>query len=107
MANEIHVGDVGTRLTATFKDSAGAVFDISTATTKVISIENEAGVAIEAAGTFTTDGTDGKLYADSIVAHFATPGLHQLQARVQFASGKVFRSQQVQVRVFSNNAAPA
>lgn len=67
-ANEIHVGDTP-RVTLTFKDGASVV-DISGASTKEIWFRDSAGAAIKLSGTFTTDGTDGKLYVDCSTTTF-------------------------------------
>jgi hypothetical protein len=72
-ANEIHVGDVGHRTTLTFKDGASAV-DISGATTAQVWFRRPSGSVLKLDGTFTTDGSDGKLYVDSTASCFVSAG---------------------------------
>jgi hypothetical protein len=84
--NEIHVGDIGTILTVTFQDAAVAV-DISGATTKEIWLKDPAGATVKSAGTFVTDGTDGKLAYTSIAATFGSAGDWQIQGYVVLAGG--------------------
>ena len=59
--NEIHKNDIGTRLEITVMDGSSAV-DISGATTKQIKLEKPGGSTVAKDGTFTTDGSDGKIY---------------------------------------------
>ena len=53
--------DVGTVITVTLTDSAGAVVDVSTATNKQILLRTPAGSVLTNTATFTTDGEDGKI----------------------------------------------
>jgi len=64
--NEIHVGDVGTRIRATFKDTdasgAEVIVDVSTATTlELVFRKPISGDAIVKTATKVTDGTDGEV----------------------------------------------
>lgn len=86
-ADEIHVGDVGTILLVTFQD-AGVVVDISSATTKDILLHDPEGVTATLAGTFTTDGTDGKLQITSVAATFDMAGCWKIQGHVVLAGGE-------------------
>lgn len=48
-------------LEATCKNEAGTAIDISTATEKTFRVRSAEGVIYDIAGTFTTDGSDGKV----------------------------------------------
>lgn len=57
-----HVGDVGVLIRLTVRQD-GAAMNISSALTKQIKIYKPSGEAVTRTGSFTTDGTDGKLEA--------------------------------------------
>ena len=60
-ANEIHVDDVGTQFLLTIMDGSAAV-DISSASTKQIIIKKPSGTKMTKSATFSSDGSDGKIY---------------------------------------------
>jgi hypothetical protein len=64
-ANEIHVNDIGTRFMLTVKDGSTAV-DISGASTKQITIKKPSGTSITVVTAFDSDGTDGKMYYNTV-----------------------------------------
>jgi hypothetical protein len=100
-ANEIHVGDVGTRITVTFQDGSSVV-DISGASTKQIWLRRPAGSALKLDGTFTTDGSDGKIYIDSTASTFVTAGdTWEVQGYIETATGTWHSDKEV-FEVFSN-----
>ena len=99
-ANEVHVGDIGSRLTLTFYDAASVV-DISGASTKQVWISDPDGVCVKSGGTFTTDGTDGKLYYDSLAATFDQAGDWQVQGYVVTATG-TWHSDIQDLKVYAN-----
>ena len=99
-ANEVHIGDIGTRITLTFYDGASIV-DISGASTKEVWISDPDGATVKSAGTFTTDGTDGKLYYDSIAATFDQSGIWQIQGYVVTATG-TWHSDVTDLKVYAN-----
>ena len=76
-ANEIHVGDLTTFELTLYDDDA--VVDISSATTKQIKFYDPAGTTTTQTGSFTTDGTDGKLEFTA-TAGFLTAGGWRCQA---------------------------
>ena len=81
-ANEIHVGDVGTKLTVVITD-AGTPVDISTASTKnILLLKPDGKTLLTKAGTFTTDGTNGSMYYIVVTGDLDTPGEWQIQALV-------------------------
>jgi hypothetical protein len=53
--------DVGTRITLTLKED-GDIVNISSASTKQIKVKKPSGETVTRTGSFTTDGTDGKLF---------------------------------------------
>lgn len=61
MAQEIHIGDVGTLYIATIKDGSSIV-DISSATDLKLVFKRPDGSVQEKTGSLFTDGTDGKVY---------------------------------------------
>lgn len=85
-ANEIHVGDIGTRITLTFKDGTSVV-DISGASTKQVWIADPDGNVAKKTGTFTTDGTDGKIYYDLVANDIDAAGNWSVQGYIVTASG--------------------
>ena len=85
-ADEIHVADVGTVITVTFKDDT-TVVDISGATTKEIWLRDPANTTVKTGGTFTSDGTDGKLFITSEAATFGSEGLWDIQGQVILPGG--------------------
>ena len=100
-ANEIHVGDVGTRVTVTFKDGTNVV-DISGASTKQIWLRRPSGSVLKLDGTFTTDGTDGAIYIDSTASCFASAGdTWEAQGYIETPSGN-WHSDKTLFEVFSN-----
>jgi hypothetical protein len=87
MADEIHVGDVGTLFVLTISDD-GAVVDLSTATTKTVVFELPNGDTLEKAAAFYTDGSDGILTYTSTSGDLSVAGLWHLQAHVVLYAGE-------------------
>jgi hypothetical protein len=85
-ANEIHVGDIGTVLRVTVKDGT-AVVNISSATSKIIILEDPDGNNSEKVASFTTDGTDGKIQCTTITGDLDQRGNWSIQAKVVMPSG--------------------
>jgi len=100
-ANEIHVGDIGTRVTLSFRDGVDVV-DISGASTKQVWFRPPSGSAVKLGGEFTTDGSDGKLYIDSVTNTFSTAGEGwEVQGYVVTATG-TWHSDVTTFRVYEN-----
>jgi hypothetical protein len=85
-ANEIHYNDIGTVLTITLKDGTSVV-DISAATTYNIIFGKPDGTSVEQSGTFTTDGTDGKMYYTTVDGDLDQVGWWDIQAKIVDSSG--------------------
>ena len=91
MAQEIRVGDTGTKLEVEVLENAVAV-DISTATTKDITIQRPDGTTILSAGTFSTDGIDGKIYHTTGAGDLSMEGTYYIQAFIVLASWSGYSS---------------
>lgn len=85
--DEIHRYDIGTDLVATIKDGTSVV-DISGATTRQIILGKPDGTSLTKSGTFTTDGTDGKLQYTTISGDLNICGWWKIQAYIVSSSGE-------------------
>ena len=88
-ANEIHLNDIGTQFVLTVKDGSLAV-DISGATTKQIIIQKPSGTKITVSTTFSTDGTDGKMYYTTLADDLDEAGSYKLQGKVIISDGTFY-----------------
>ena len=91
MATEqtIRVGDIGTRFELEVTEKVNGVdtaVDISGATTYDVIIQRPDRTTVTRAGTFTTDGTEGKLYLDSISGDLSIAGTYYIQADIALPS---------------------
>ncbi len=86
MAEDVHVGDIGTKFVATIMDGA-ALVDVSSATTQQFVLKPESGASKTVTTTFTTDGTDGKIEYTTILNDIDTAGIWKLQAYIVLATG--------------------
>ena len=82
----IRVGDYGTRVEVVLQQN-GSVADISSATTREILFEKPDGSSITKSATFTTDGTDGKIYYDIESGVLDLPGIWRVQGRIATGAG--------------------
>lgn len=73
---------IGVVITLTILDEAGAVRNVSSATTKEIVFEKPDNTTVTKTATFTTNGTDGKIYYTTATNDLDLAGLWQIQARV-------------------------
>jgi hypothetical protein len=89
--DEIHIHDIGTLLLTTIKDGTSVV-DISGATTRQIILGKPDGTALTKSGTFTTDGTDGKLQYTTVSGDLNAIGWWKIQAYIVTSTGGEFRS---------------
>lgn len=102
MACEIHIGDVGTRFMFTIQDCDTAVpVDVSTAASVEIIFKKADGSTLNASGAFLTDGTDGKVYYDTVDEDVDKVGYWKVQGVVNFTDGK-FYSDIHKFQVFDN-----
>lgn len=101
MPAEIHLGDVGTTIQITISDGTNAV-DISAATVKNIIFVDPDDASQTKAGTFVTDGTDGKLKYVTEVDFLDLVGVWQVQVDLQWAGGNHWHSSVGEFRVHPN-----
>ncbi len=99
-ANEVHVSDVGTVIELTFKDAASVV-DISGATTKEVWLSDPSGNTAKKAGTFVTDGTDGKLKYTTVALDIDEAGTWKVQGYIVSAGG-TWHSDVKDLEVYAN-----
>jgi hypothetical protein len=83
----INEGDIGTVIELVVHDSDDAVVDISGASTKQIKITNPSGTTSTKDGSFSTDGTDGKLRYTTVSGDLNQEGLWKARAYLVFAGG--------------------
>lgn len=86
-ANEIHVADVGTVITATLKDGASSI-DLSGITTKYFLLHKPDGTNTTITANFVGSGTSGAITFTSTATHFDTEGSYQLQVFVSDATNQ-------------------
>ncbi len=84
--DEIHVGDIGTVFETTIKDG-DSIIDISSASTKSIIFRKPDKTTVTKAGSFTTDGTDGKLRYAIIADDLDAAGKWKIQVKIIMPSG--------------------
>ncbi len=97
-----HVDDIGTRFEITLNDQDGAVVDISAVTTKEIIFEKPDRTSATKTASFTTDGTDGKMYFIAAGVDLnSNPGNWRIQGHV-IGVGFEYRSQVGGFTVASN-----
>ena len=88
-ANEIHENDVGTKFLVTVTDGSSAV-NISSASTKQLIIKKPSGTKLTKATSFSTDGTDGKMYYNIGADDLDEAGTYKLQGKVIISDGTFF-----------------
>jgi hypothetical protein len=79
---EVHLNDVGTRFQLTLEDGDGTAVNISTATTKEFVFRKPDGSTITRDATFSTDGSNGVLYYDTVTGDIDQAGQWKVQAYV-------------------------
>lgn len=89
MASEIHVDDVGTRFSITIQESGSGV-DVSSASSISVIFKKPDDEIIVRSGVLLTDGTDGKVYYDTIAGDLDEAGHYKLQAKVALPSGTYY-----------------
>lgn len=89
MANEVHVGDIGTVYKQTLEDS-GTAIDISGASAMQFLVLKPDGTTATWTAAFDTDGTDGVIKYTTVADDLDQAGVWYIQAKITFASGVVF-----------------
>lgn len=85
MANEIHVGDVGSVFEITLSDNNGVITEITN--TKCIIFKKENSVVLTRPAVYKTDGSDGILQYTTVEGDLDIAGQWSIQARVLLISG--------------------
>jgi len=89
MPSEIHVNDIGTRFLATIQDN-GDIVDVSNASIINMIIKKPDDEVVHKTANLLTDGTDGKIYYDTIAGDLDEAGQYKLQGRVSLPSGTYY-----------------
>lgn len=85
---EVHRQDIGTEFRVTLVvDDKGTPDDVSTATAIVFIFEPPGKVTFERAGSFVTDGTDGKVKYLLVSGDIGVGGLYRLQVKITTPAG--------------------
>lgn len=90
MASEVHVGDIGTVIQVTIKDSSGTAIDISGASTKSILVLKPDGTEVTWDAEYVTDGSDGAINYTTVSGDLNVAGVCYLQPQIVWASGVSF-----------------
>lgn len=83
---EIRVGDIGTQFLITVNDQDNVAVDISSATTIQIILKKPGGTVLTKTALLNSDGTDGKMYYNSVSGDLDECGRWKLQGRVVIGS---------------------
>lgn len=106
MSAEIHVGDVGTVFQATIKDEAGAVVDVSTASTLELVFNKPDETPVVKTAVHVSDGVDGQIKYISIAADIDQAGSWRVQGYAEIGTA-VFHSDVHVFKVHPNLPRPA
>jgi hypothetical protein len=87
MSNILHVGDIGTVITALCHDG-GVPVNISSASTKIIKLQDPGGNTTDKTAEFGTNGSDGILIYTTITGDLDEEGEWILQAQVVLDTGQ-------------------
>lgn len=98
---EIHVDDIGTRFLVTVMDGTSVV-NLSTATTLQLILHEPDATLLTKTAILYTDGSDGKIYYDSISGDLSSEGNWKIQAKIIFTGGATFHSDISNFQVFPN-----
>lgn len=99
-ANEIHLGDIGTKFRCTIYNGSSIV-DVSSASVKQIVFQKPDGTDLTVNASFETDGTDGVIYYLTVSGDLSQIGLWSLQGYIEIATGK-FHSDIKNFKVYRN-----
>lgn len=89
MSSEVHINNVGTRFLVTIKDD-DTIVNVSGASLINMVFKKPSDTIMTKTGLLFTDGTDGKIYHDSIVGDLDEAGYYKLQAKIAFPSGTYY-----------------
>lgn len=97
---EVHKNDIGTLFRLEITDG-GVVVDISSATTKQILLKKPDGTLLTKAANFSSDGTDGKMFYQTVDADLDQTGVWSIQGKVVLTSG-TWHTSKHEFKVFEN-----
>ena len=89
MASEIHVNDVGTKFLITVKDS-GVVVNVSGANVLQIDFRKPDDSIFSRSGTIYTDGSDGKIYYNTIAGDLNEAGNWKIHGKISPSGGGTY-----------------
>lgn len=89
MPSEIHVGNISTRFSITIQEG-GSGINISGATTKDVIFRKPDDEVIVRSGVLLNDGTDGKMYYDTVSGDLDEAGHYKLQAKIIIPTSGTF-----------------
>ena len=98
---EIRLGDIGTEFLITLKDQDSTVIDISSADTLQVIFKKPSCELLTKTATLKTDGTDGKMYYNSISGDLDEAGVWKIQGSVVFG-GSSWKTDITTFRVYDN-----
>ncbi len=98
---ELHIGDVGTRILSTIVDESADPVDLSSATTINYLLRKPSGTISTLGATLFTDGTDGKIYFTTLSTTLDEAGFYKLQAYIETPT-KQWHTDKVAFRVYPN-----
>lgn len=98
---ELHVGDVGTRLVVTLVDAQEEIVDISASTLKQYILKKPDGTISVLNVTFVTDGSDGQLHFITTSTTFTIAGYYKLQVYLEEDTNS-WHTDKVTFRVWPN-----
>lgn len=101
MANEIHVGDIGTYIVLIIKDENDEIVDVSGATAMTIVITKPSGTRTEYTADFYIDGSDGCISYVTVDGDLDESGLYRAQGIVELDGG-TFNTSIVSFKVYCN-----
>jgi hypothetical protein len=97
---EIRVGDINVQMILNIIED-GEPVDLSTVFSTEILIRKPDGVLLTNSANFMTDGTDGRIYYNSVAGDFDQEGIHKIQARITTGAG-FYQSQIKNFKVHGN-----
>jgi len=98
--NEISKNDIAVDIVLTIEEDS-ATLDISDASSKSIIIQKPSGTSNTYTASFSTDGTDGKIYYSTVSGDLDEVGLYKVQALVVITGG-TYRSEIKKFKVRDN-----
>jgi|TARA_R110000765_G_scaffold106977_1_gene197694 hypothetical protein len=88
--DEIHQGDIGTKFLVTIYDGSTIVDISSASSTKQIVFKKPSSNKLTKSATFSSDGTDGKMYYNTIVDDLDEIGTYEIQGKVVVTDGTFY-----------------